>query len=155
MTRDRSIVAKSSWSSAGRANFHTPERFGTLQFAPTSDAPKRPRFHLRWAVAVAWVLMCGLIIYLADRGLLRPIYKFTGVDPGSDKIGHFVLLGALAGLLNLALGLRTVRWLGLEEISQHWLPARSFDLLDLVGDYAGIFFFGWCAKRVAAWRDRS
>ena len=134
------------------------------------DAPKRPRFHLRWAVAVAWVLMCGLIIYLADRGLLRPIYKFTGVDPGSDKIGHFVLLGALAGLLNLALGLRTVRWLGrgwllgsvlvvvfctLEEISQHWLPARSFDLLDLVGDYAGIFFFGWCAKRVAAWRDRS
>lgn len=134
-----------------------------------SDAPKRPRFHLRWAMAVAWVLMCGFIIYLADHGLLRPIYKFIGVYPGSDKIGHFVLIGASAGLLNLALGLHTVRWLGrdwllgsviivvfctLEEISQHWLPARSFDLLDLAGDYAGIFCFGWLAKRIARWHGQ-
>ena len=128
-----------------------------------------PRFHLRWALAVLWVLMCGVIIYLADRGLLRPVYAFIGVYPGSDKLGHFVLIGALAGLLNLALGLREVRWCGrgwllgsvlvglfctLEEISQHWLPARSFDLLDLVGDYAGILFFGWLAKRIARWRGQ-
>ena len=128
-----------------------------------------PRFHLRWAMSVAWVLMCGFIIYLADRGLLRPVYKFIGAYPGSDKIGHFVLIGASAGLLNLALGLRTVCWLGrgwllgsvlialfctLEEISQHWLPARSFDLLDLAGDYAGIFCFGWLAKRIARWRGQ-
>jgi hypothetical protein len=128
-----------------------------------------PRFHLRWAAVIVWLLMCGVIICLADRGLLRPIYKFIGVYPGSDKIGHFVLIGASAGLLNLALGLRTVRWLGrdwllgsvviavfctVEEISQHWLPARSFDLLDLAGDYAGIFFFGWLAKWVARRRGQ-
>ena len=63
-------------------------------------------------MAVLWVLMCGLIIYLADRGLLRPIYRFIGAYPGSDKIGHFVLIGASAGLLNLALGRRTVRFSG-------------------------------------------
>ena len=134
-----------------------------------NDLPKKPRTRLRWAVAVAWLLMCAVIIYFADRRLLKPVYRFIGVHPGSDKVGHFVLIGALAGLLNLALGLRTVRWLGhpwllgsvlvglfctLEEISQYWLPARSFDLLDLAGDYAGILFFGWLAKRVARWRGQ-
>jgi polysaccharide biosynthesis protein VpsQ len=129
-----------------------------------------PRFRLRWAVTAAWVLLCLFIIYLADHGLLRPIYKFVGVHPGSDKIGHFVLIGASAGLLNLALGLRTVRFFGrgwllgsvliaifctLEEISQHWLPARSFDLLDLAGDYAGILFFGWLARFISKRRTQS
>ena len=130
---------------------------------------KSPRFHLRWAIAAAWLVMCAVIIYLADRGLLKPVYKFIGVHPGSDKVGHFVLIGALAGLLNLALGLREVCWLGrgwllgsvlialfctLEEISQIWIPSRSFDLLDLAGDYSGILFFGWLAKRVARCRGQ-
>ena len=134
-----------------------------------NDHPKKPRTRLRWAIALAWLVMCAVIIYFADRGLLKPVYRFIGVHPGSDKVGHFVLIGALAGLLNLALGLRTVRWLGhpwllgsvlvglfctLEEISQYWLPARSFDLLDLAGDYAGIIVFGWLAKRVARWRGQ-
>ena len=125
---------------------------------------KSPRFHLRWALAVSWLVLCAFIICLANHGLLTPVYTFIGVHPGSDKLGHFVLIGASAGLLNLALGLREVRWCGrgwllgsvlivifctLEEISQHWLPARSFDLLDLAGDYAGILFFGWLAKLVS------
>lgn len=135
-----------------------------------NGTPKSPRFRLRWAITVAWLLLCAAIICLADRGLLKSVYTFIGVHPGSDKLGHFVLIGASAGLLNLALGLREVRWLGrgwllgsvvitvfctLEEISQHWLPARSFDLLDLVGDYAGILFFGWLAKVVARQRGCS
>ncbi len=131
--------------------------------------PNKPRSSLRWALALAWLAMCGLIIGLADRGQLKPVYRFIGIHPGSDKIGHFLLIGASAGLLNLALGLRTVRWFGhpwllgsalvrlcctLEEISQIWLPARSFDLLDLAGDYAGILFFGWLTKRAAMRRGQ-
>ena len=134
-----------------------------------NDHPKKPRTRLRWAIALAWLAMCVLIICLADRGLLKPVYRFIGIHPGSDKIGHFVLIGASAGLLNLALGLRTVRWFGhawllgsalvgvactLEEVSQIWLPSRSFDLLDLAGDYTGILFFGWLAKRVAMRRGQ-
>jgi len=134
-----------------------------------SDLPKKPRTRLRWAIAIGWLVVCGVIIYFADRGLLKPVYRFIGHYPGSDKVGHFFLIGGSAGLLNLALGLRTVRWLGrgwllgsglvvvvctLEEISQYWLPARSFDLLDLAGDYAGIFVFGWLAKAVARWRGQ-
>ena len=80
-----------------------------------------------------------------------------------------VLWMLMCGLLNLALGRRTVLFSGrgwllgsvlivifctLEEISQHWLPARSFDLLDLAGDYAGIFCFGSLAKRIAHWRGQ-
>jgi len=55
-----------------------------------------------------------------------------------------LLIGGMAFLINLALGLRELRWLGcdwllgsvlvgvvftLEEISQIWIPARTFDLL--------------------------
>ena len=32
---------------------------------------KSPRFHLRWAIAVAWLVLCAVIIYFADRGLLQ------------------------------------------------------------------------------------
>ena len=104
------------------------------------------------------------------RRILHQVeHPFEAFRAAVIGIGHFVLIGASAGLLNLALGLRTVRWFGrawllgsviivifctLEEISQHWLPARSFDLLDLAGDYAGIFCFGWLAKRIARWRGQ-
>ncbi|MCE9611939.1 MAG: VanZ family protein [Chthoniobacter sp.] len=134
-----------------------------------NDIPRKPRTRLRWAIALAWLVMCAVINYFADRGLLTPVYGFISAHPGTDKIGHFVIIGVAAGLLNFALGQRAVRWLGcgwllgsvfvavcctLEEISQIWLPTRTFDLLDLAGDYAGIFFFGWLAKVVARWRGQ-
>jgi len=130
---------------------------------------KTPRARLRWALALGWLAFVAVVIFCADRRLLRPAFSFVDAHPGSDKIGHFVLIGGTAFLLNLALGLREVRWLGrgwllgsvlvgtvftLEEISQLWLPARSFDLLDLAGDYAGILFFGWLARRVSRQRGQ-
>lgn len=118
----------------------------------------------RWAFAIAWLVFIALVIFCADRRLLTPVFTFIVGHPGSDKIGHFLLIGGMAFLLNLALGVREVRGFGrgwllgsvlvavvftLEEFSQIWLPARTFDLLDLAGDYAGILCFGWLAKRVA------
>lgn len=134
-----------------------------------SDLEKAPRTQLRWALALGWLAFVAAVIFCADRRLLRPVFTFIVAHPGSDKIGHFILIGGTAFLLNLALGLREVRWLGrgwllgsviagtvftLEEISQLWFPARSFDLLDLAGDYAGIWFFGWLAKRVSRRRGQ-
>ncbi len=130
---------------------------------------KIPPVRLRWALAIGWLAFVAVIIFCADRRLLRPVFAFIAAHPGSDKIGHFILIGGTAFLLNLALGLREVRWLGrgwllgsmvvgvvftLEEISQLWFASRSFDLLDLAGDYAGILFFGWLARRVSRRRGQ-
>lgn len=116
----------------------------------------------RWA-AVAWLILVMVIIFCADRRLLQPLFLYVNNHSGLDKLGHFVLIGGMALFLNLALGLRETRWLGrrwllgslivgvvcvFEEISQFWFPSRSFDLLDLASDFAGILFFGWLARMV-------
>jgi VanZ family protein len=126
-----------------------------------------PSPRTRWAITIAWLLFIAVIIYCADQGKLRAVFVFINAHTGSDKAGHFVLIGGMAFFLNLSLGLRELRvWkrgllLGsvvvavvftLEEISQIWIPSRTFDLLDLAGDYSGIIFFGWLARRL--WKQR-
>ena len=125
---------------------------------------------MRWRFTVLWLVFISAVIFCADRHWLTPVYRFITAHPGSDKAGHFVLIGGMAFLLNLSLDVRTVRLLGwrwllggvlvagvctLEEISQIWIPGRTFDLLDLAGDYAGIMFFGWLAKVVVRRRGGS
>ncbi len=112
-----------------------------------------------WWCSGAWLAFVVTIVVLADRGRLGPIYAIIAAYPGSDKIGHFVLIGGVAFFFNLSLRCRKWRgWLigslivgtvaTLEEFSQKWIPSRTFDLLDLTADFAGIFFFGWLAKRL-------
>ena len=130
-----------------------------------SDSPQTNRAPgwRRWAFTAVWLAFISAVIFCADRHWLTPVYRFIGAYPGSDKAGHFVLIGGMAFMLNLSLGLRSVRLLGwgwllggvlvaivctIEEISQIWIPGRTFDLLDLAGDYAGIVCFGWLAKIV-------
>jgi hypothetical protein len=130
---------------------------------PATSDLKKPRTRLHWGLALGWLAFITFIIICADEGALKPVYSFIAAHPGSDKLGHFLLIGGMAFLLNIALGLREIRWLGigwllgsvivgtiftLEEISQIWIPTRSFDLLDLAGDFGGILFFGWLAKLI-------
>ena len=125
---------------------------------------KRASGWTRWGFTAGWLVFISAVVFCADRRWLTPVFRFITAHPGSDKAGHFVLIGGMAFLLNLSLNLREVRWLGrgwllggvlvgavctLEEISQIWVSSRTFDLLDLAGDYAGIVFFGWLAKVVA------
>ena len=134
-----------------------------------NGSPNPPPRRLPWAFTIGWLVFISGVIFVADRGLLRPIFAFISAHPGSDKVGHFILIGGMAFLLNLSLGVREVRWLGLgwlvgsvlvgtvftlEEFSQIWIPSRTFDFLDLAGDYTGILFFGWLAKRVAMRRGQ-
>jgi len=131
-------------------------------------SPERPRVTLRsvrwrWTAVGVWFVTVGFIVYCADRRLMRPMFEFITAYPGLDKVGHFMLVGGAAFLLNLALGLREWRTLGrrwllggtlvavaftIEEFTQMWFPSRTFDLLDLAADYCGIVFFGWLARRV-------
>ncbi len=109
------------------------------------------------------------IVALADLG--HPWIAMVNQAPMADKFFHFLLIGTLAGLLNLNLLrhnhanglspsagrrrlLRAALVLALlvtgEEITQLFLPARRFSWADLVANYAGILIAGrWSLRR---WR---
>ncbi|MCU0794907.1 MAG: VanZ family protein [Akkermansiaceae bacterium] len=91
------------------------------------------------------VFLAGFIsiIVLADQG--RGFWTFLHDVPMGDKIGHLVLVGPLALLTNLVLRGRYAprpfskimlgsfivgSLMTLEEISQAFIPSRSFDLID-------------------------
>ncbi len=116
---------------------------------------------LRWFAGL-YALIIGVIVWLANDGGFAYVFSWWRSIPGADKIGHFLLMGGFAFTLNLALGLRQFtfaqrRWLwgsaivavivSLEELSQAWVPSRTFDLVDLTFDFLGILFFGWLAKK--------
>ena len=110
----------------------------------------------RWLTAFFVVLLL-LIILAADLGLAPAFFNLINSFSFGDKLGHFVLLGLLALLVNLGFPTRRAALLGaplltssliiagvitLEEFSQLFLAYRSFSLLDLAANYAGIFLFG-------------
>ncbi len=104
-----------------------------------------------------------VIIICADRGALpgaiTKLYNF----PFGDKLGHVALFGGLAYMLETHNAQRAWRVFGhsvpiatllliglvsLEELSQHWYPHRTVDLLDLLASWLGILATsGWIAYR--------
>src|SRR6188508_1879930 len=109
----------------------------------------RPRWswllfpHLSFIVAASVLASCHLLPAVALRG-------------GLDKVGHFLLLGALSLLAVAFFGrarwLRVVLVLGLlsalEEASQAWFPARTVDAGDLAANLLGIALGGYAGARM-------
>ncbi len=107
-------------------------------------------------IAVIYIFVLAGIIFLADsRG--TSYFSFLRLLPFGDKIGHFCLMGTFSFVVNMALNARSLRvWklnylLGslivlivvtLEEFSQLFVRGRTFDLMDLLADAAGIVIFG-------------
>lgn len=116
-----------------------------------------------WITATYFLLLVS-IVYLADHNQYHTLFSIIRSVPGGDKSGHFLLMGLFAFLLNWSLRCRTLNLyarrilLGslivsvlvtLEEISQLLVRHRSFDLLDLLFDYLGIWMFGRIALYVS------
>lgn len=116
------------------------------------------------ALTVLFALFLGGIIYLADKNTLPAPLTMMWRLPYGDKIGHFVMLGTLATLAGLSLkgatwrlGRWRVLWgstivaalITLEEFSQAFIPHRTFDLVDLSANYAGIFCAGFLVRHLA------
>lgn len=110
-----------------------------------------------------YVFILAVIVLLADLNGTGYLLDFVGEISYGDKIGHFILTGLFALLLNLAFGLRKARVgvfgfpLGslivaivatLEECSQIYVGGRNFDGGDLIADYLGIFAFGILAALI-------
>jgi polysaccharide biosynthesis protein VpsQ len=120
---------------------------------------------MKWRLLTAvWLaLICAIIWLAGQRG--PSVFAWVYYVPAGDKLGHFLLMGGLAFLLNLSLHCRKVRvfhtsWLlgsvlvlclaGLEELSQAFLPTRNFDGLDFLADVAGVWLLGRMSTRVLA-----
>ena len=112
------------------------------------------------AAAIYFVAL-ALIVVLANIRETQPLFEPVRALPLGDKGGHFLLMGGFSFMANLALGARTVRirhtnaLLGslivaavvfCEEASQVLVPGRTFDLMDLAADAAGIWVFGEAAR---------
>jgi polysaccharide biosynthesis protein VpsQ len=114
---------------------------------------------MKW-LTILFTLFIILIIVLADTGNLGVFGMFYRI-PYADKVGHFVLYGVLALLINLTLfrsvpnrnriwlalssGLILIVLIGIEEFSQRNFPNRTFSLEDLTASYLGVIFFSWLA----------
>ncbi|MGB7925300.1 MAG: VanZ family protein [Pyrinomonadaceae bacterium] len=124
---------------------------------------------MKWLAGV-YVLILIVIVFLADRRDYQFLFRFIRNTPYGDKAGHFILMGLFSLLLNLALSCKTIKlWrfnllmgslivalvVTLEEFSQIFIRYRSFDLVDLLFDYAGIFLFGQIAYYLTKrWRAK-
>ena len=100
------------------------------------------------------VLLLLTIVSLANTGLLPDSIKQLYNFPYGDKLGHFLLTGLANFILNwIALGSRSIPkiasviwrvslifafFVTLEEFSQQFFPRRTFSLLDLAFNYAGV-----------------
>lgn len=107
------------------------------------SAPARS-LRLWRAVCAAYFALMVVVVVVADRGAL-PV---AAVVP-YDVVVHFVFLGLAGWLLHLALGRK--RWgllpVGptlvaiaavLEELSQAFVPARTFSYADMAANVAGV-----------------
>lgn len=116
---------------------------------------------INWLTA-AFILILTLIVIAANLGLGPVYFPFMYSLPGLDKIGHFLLMGILAFLVNLVLDLKKIQLfrrdflvgslavllvVTLEEISQLFLVFRAFSLLDLIFDLGGILLGSRLAAR--------
>ncbi|HEX8174524.1 MAG TPA: VanZ family protein [Pyrinomonadaceae bacterium] len=111
-------------------------------------------------LAIVYALFLALLVFMADHKQYQFIFRVVRQTPYADKAGHFLLMGVLSLLVNLALSCRKTRIgklslltgslvvavvVTLEEFSQIFVRYRSFDPVDLLCDYAGIILFGLLA----------
>ncbi len=105
-------------------------------------------------------MLAGIVV-LADVRETQFLFEFIRSLPFGDKIGHFCLMGMFSLLVNLAFNAKYFQFWKLnylfgslmvmaivtaEEFSQIFIRGRSFDLSDLLFDFAGILIFGETAR---------
>jgi hypothetical protein len=116
------------------------------------ETPVRCR-KLIYLLTFCFVIALSAIILLADRGRLPGLIYRLYAFPGGDKVGHALLMGGLALLLNLCFMGRRVVILGqraplgsalaagfviIEELSQLGFRNRTFSWVDLGYSLLGV-----------------
>ena len=117
---------------------------------------------LRIILPLGFFIFIGFIIYLADTADHNFAFRLIGNIPYGDKLMHGLLYGVMALLLNYGLKFKSYKLLGfnmqigalivltfagLEELSQYWLPSRTYDVVDFVADTVGMVLFSLWKKK--------
>lgn len=97
---------------------------------------------MRW-LAASYVVLLLVIVALADTGGLGGVVRVVHEVPMLDKLGHLVFAIGLGAALEGALPRGRALWIAVpiviaEELSQLFVPGRTFDLLDLAADGIGL-----------------
>ena len=102
-----------------------------------------------------FIFICWVIVLTNLDQKLHFMRILEGV-PHGDKVGHFLLYGFLAGLVNVALRFRRLNIWSLdinmagvivicfaiaEEFTQLALAIRTFEVADMLADVLGVWFF--------------
>ena len=102
---------------------------------------------------LSFFIFISYIIFLADTANYNFAFSLVGNIPYGDKIAHAGLYGIMALLLNFGLNFKQVKhfgvslqlgallvfiFAGLEELTQYYIPSRTFDLGDLLADFIGV-----------------
>lgn len=125
-------------------------------------------------LTTVFVLCVLWVIFEANTGKEAAIFQWVRSLPYGDKMGHFAVFGLMVLMLNLCFRFQTLGrgwcqiYLGTaivtsfavaEEISQYFIPSRTFDLYDLAADAAGVTLFtglSWlCAHYLRKVESRS
>lgn len=120
-------------------------------------------FFMKYISALFFVFITAVII-LADNGGIPPFIRAIYDFPNGDKLGHFILYGLLnffitltflfalpsksRSWVTLSIGLILSLGIALEEWSQQFFPARTFDLVDLLASLLGVLVGGWVAFKI-------
>jgi len=110
---------------------------------------------------LGFFLFILIIIYLADTADHNFAFRLIGHIPYGDKVMHALLYGVMALLLNYGLNFKSYQYIfnlqlgaivvlifaTIEEITQYWLPSRTFDLIDLLADCIGVILFSFIVRK--------
>ncbi len=112
-------------------------------------------------ITTLFAILLTILVILANFGLGSLLFGFLDYVPGEDKTAHFILFGMMSYFLNTALYFEKLSIhpvsimkgsfiliviVTLEEMSQYFIPSRTFSWLDLSASYLGIYFFGYLSK---------
>lgn len=113
-------------------------------------------FHWAMLLSVLFFLFILWVIMMANSEQQTIFFTLVKSLPYGDKLGHFFLFGLLTLGVNIGTAFRLVvlyrirvffgsllvlLFVTVEEASQHFIPARTMDGMDLMADIAGITLF--------------
>ncbi len=113
---------------------------------------------LKITLPLGFFIFISSIIFIADSVNYNFALHWVGAIPYGDKIGHAVLYGIMALLLNYGLSYKKFKSVPLgsflvllfaivEEFSQIYIPSRTFDIKDILANIIGVALFSlWRIK---------